>query len=64
MKRASLVLTALVLLLFGGHRIADANKTYETSLTGAEEVNGGDPDGSGRALIGFSPGGNCLAVAT
>ena len=58
MKRASLVLTALVLLLFGGHRIADANKTYETSLTGAEEVNGGDPDGSGRALIGFSPGGN------
>ncbi|HET9327242.1 MAG TPA: CHRD domain-containing protein [Candidatus Eisenbacteria bacterium] len=55
MKRVSLVLVALALLLAASLRVADANKTHEATLTGAAEVGGGDPDGSGRALIGLSP---------
>lgn len=64
MKRASLVVSALLLLLLGGLRIADANKTHDATLTGAAEVGGGDPDGSGSALIGLSPGGNeiCFSI--
>jgi hypothetical protein len=58
MKRASLVLTTLLLLAIGGLRVADANKTHNATLTGAAEIAGGDPDGSGTALIGLSPGGN------
>lgn len=64
MRRASVLLAALALLLLGGLQVADANKTLDTSLSGAAEVNGGDPDGSGTALIGFSPGGGeiCFTI--
>jgi hypothetical protein len=58
MRRASLTVAALMVLLMGGLRIADANKTLDATLTGAAEVNGGDPDGTGDALIGFNPGSN------
>ena len=64
MRRASLILVCLALLVFGGHRIADANKTLSATLTGAAEVGSGDPDGSGSALVGLSPGGNeiCYSI--
>ncbi len=58
MKRVSLVLVCLALLVFGGHRVADANKTLAADLTGAAEIGGGDPDGTGSALINFSPASN------
>jgi hypothetical protein len=56
MRRAPVIFGTLVFLLLGGLQVAEANKTYDTTLTGAAEVGGGDPDGSGTALIGFSPG--------
>ena len=64
MRRASLVLASLALLLFAGHRVADANKTHEATLTGAAETGGGDPDGSGFSLVNMSPGGNeiCFTI--
>jgi hypothetical protein len=58
MKRASLIASALLLLVLGGLRVADANKTHEAQLTGQAEVGGGDPDGSGRALVNYSPSSN------
>ena len=58
MKRASLILVCLALLVLGGHRIADANKSINATLTGAAETAGGDPDGSGTAIIQLSPATN------
>jgi hypothetical protein len=64
MRRASVLLAALALLLLGGLQVADANKTLEATLTGANEVGGGDPDGSGTALVGLSPAPNqvCFTI--
>ena len=60
MKRASLVLSFLALLAVGIHGWASANPMVSAILTGAAEVAGGDPDGSGEALIALSPGGDEL----
>lgn len=58
MKRASLVLTCLALLAFGVFQLAAANPTIIVDMTGTEEPNGGDADGSGVAAFSLSPGGN------
>jgi len=60
MRRASLILASMALLLLGGHQPAAANPTLEATLSGANEIAGGDPDGSGSALISISPATNQL----
>src|ERR1044071_3616433 len=58
MKKATILkiiliaLTALALTSIA----ADGGRKFETTLTGAQEVNGGDPDGSGTAEITLNPG--------
>ena len=60
MKKASLALLFLALLVVGLQGKASANPIIQAHLTGANEVNGGDPDGSGDATISLSPGGSEL----
>jgi CHRD domain-containing protein len=59
-KKAPLLIAALALLALGVLHPAAANPSLDTTLSGAAEINGGDPDGSGEALISLSPGGNEL----
>jgi hypothetical protein len=59
MKKTLLVLTLLAAIVVS-IGIAHAKPSASTDLTGAAEVSGGDPDGSGYALISLSPSTNRL----
>jgi hypothetical protein len=58
MKKALLALSLLALLVGAG--TAHAKPSLSADLTGAAEVGGGDPDGSGYVLISLSPATNRL----
>jgi hypothetical protein len=58
MKKISVLLIVLLALLIATSAALadDGGAPRTTSLTGAEEVNGGDPDGSGWAMITLNHG--------
>jgi hypothetical protein len=62
MKKAVLAVLS-VLLLAASAYLAYANANANASLSGAQEVGGGDPDGSGLASVNYSPSTNNLCVA-
>jgi len=56
-KRLVAFAFVLVVLLFGTSSYAIAGgRPFATPLSGAEEIGGGDPDGSGFASLTFNPG--------
>jgi hypothetical protein len=61
MKKALLAVFA-VLLIAASAYLAYAGAS-SANLSGAQEVGGGDPDGSGLASVNFSPATNSLCVA-
>ena len=63
MKKALLAVIS-VLLIAASAYLVQANPKLGASLTGAAEVGGGDPDGSGIASVSSSPSTNqlCLGV--
>ena len=63
MKSRFALVAALTLLVLGGLGTAQANPQLEATLTGSEEVNGGDPDGSGTAVINLSFGNNRICFS-
>jgi hypothetical protein len=51
-----LVTIVLALLVSGGHAGANSGRPLSATLTGAAEINGGDPDGSGTATLTLNEG--------
>jgi hypothetical protein len=62
MKKTSLALLLSTLLVMSAGK-GNANPTVQAHLTGAAEVGGGDPHGSGDVLITLSPGGDRLCFS-
>ena len=58
MKKLKLLNISLIVLavLALAMSAADGGRKFETTLSGAQEVGGGDPDGSGTAEITLNPG--------
>ena len=56
-NRTTWLACALAILAAFGLALADdGGRPITVAMTGAEEPNGGDPDGSGEAVFTFNPG--------
>ena len=61
MKKMLLAIFSVFLIAAGAYVVYAG--AASTNLSGAQEVGGGDPDGSGQASVNFSPANNSLCVA-